>query len=74
MWHDSLYRNFDALEIYYEQQAIEQMNRPANQPAPLVEETIPPDESEPSADQAEIETPMPREEPTEVEQNNRGEQ
>lgn len=27
MWHDSLYRNFNSLEVYYENQAVNHMNR-----------------------------------------------
>lgn len=27
MWHDSLYRNFNSLEIYYEKQTVDYMNR-----------------------------------------------
>lgn len=26
LWHDSVYRNFDSLEIYYENEAVKIMN------------------------------------------------
>lgn len=55
LWHDSQYRNFNALETYYEQQAIDYMNR-------IIEETEHSIEESHLMDELEVETNLPDEE------------
>lgn len=59
LWHDSLYRNFNALETYYEQQAIDYMNRVFVETEYLIEESQSLDDLEVEADLSEEEMPTP---------------
>lgn len=67
MWHDSLYRNFNALETYYENRAIDYMNMMIEEVDFSIEENILSDYQELEVDLIEEEVSALEEDSTKVE-------